>query len=268
MQVRPQEFKNIILTGVFVTALLILTGASIFFLGKENSVFEKKINLIVEVENAQNLKNGAFIQFKGIKIGTVTNIKVATLETIHIHLEVRKDMQKWIKKDSYVTFRTEGVLGDKFLEILGGTSDSNSVSSGDFLNVKHGPDFKKFLAKGDNILATATSVLVKLDLMLDAIDPIKLSSTLENINTTSQQSKKIFSAVKVEEVRKLSSSITSINESMKSFSNITKQIEKGPGAAHSFIYDTTTHQQVKELLGGANRSKVLKYFLRESVKED
>ncbi len=268
MQVRPHELKNIIYTGIFVSVLLILTSVSIFFLGKENSVFEQKINLFVLVENAQNLKNGAFIQFKGIKIGTVTEISVKDLQTIQIKLNVRKDMQKWIKKDSYITFRTEGVLGDKFLEILGGTDSSPTIAENNVIEVKLGPDLKKFISKGENIIVTATRVLVKLDGILSAIEPEKLSSTLNNINTTSEQSKKLFSAIDPKDIKELKYALRDVRSAMKSVNKITGQIETGPGAAHSFIYDTTTHQQVKELLGGANRSKVLKYFLRESVKED
>lgn len=264
MQIRPHERKNMVTAGIFVSILLIVTAVSIFLLGKERSVFENKITLYTEVDNAQNLKSGAFVQFKGIKIGTVEKVEVASLTSIRISLSINANMQKWIHSDSYIMFKTEGVLGDKFLEILGGTEDSPIVKEGEILKVRQSPNIANFITKGEDIIVTASRVLVKIDKLLSRVDGDKIAITLDNINRSSLETKNILSSLNPKEIR---ATLKSVKMTSQSLSSISKQVQEGPGSLHSLIYDRAVHDDLQSLLGGANRSKVLKYFIRESIKK-
>ena len=53
---------------------------------------------------------------------------------------------------------------------------------------------------------------------------------------------------------------------MQRLDRILGRVENGPGTANSLIYDDVLHDDLKALLGGAQRNKVLKYFIRESIK--
>ena len=44
------------------------------------------------------------------------------------------------------------------------------------------------------------------------------------------------------------------------------RIENGPGTMNSMIYDDGLHDDLRSLLGGASRNKIIKYFIRESIK--
>lgn len=267
MQIRPQEKKKIILAGAFLGVMLFITGATIFVLGKERSIFDEKKILYTDVVNAQNLKTGAFIQFKGIKVGTVETIDVLNLEKIRITFNIKSDKMKWIRKDSFIMFRTEGVLGDKFLEILGGTSDSPAVKANSHIPTKQGPNLEKFINKGEDIVVTAARVLNRLDNILERLDNKSLDSILSNFEATSVRSKEIAYSINPNDVKKFSSSLGHFQSTMSNFNDISNQIKTGPGSANSFIYDRALYEQLNTLLGGANRSKVLKYFIRESIKD-
>jgi hypothetical protein len=67
--------------------------------------------------------------------------------------------------------------------------------------------------------------------------------------------------------KNLTQSIANFRQSSESMSKITKQIVDGPGSLHAIIYDQGLHEDLRTLVGGANRSKVLKYFIRESIKK-
>ena len=68
--------------------------------------------------------------------------------------------------------------------------------------------------------------------------------------------------------KSFSQSITNLKSSSDSLSRLTKRVEEGPGTLHALIYDQGLHEDMRSLIGGANRSKVLKYFIRESIKKD
>ena len=58
-----------------------------------------------------------------------------------------------------------------------------------------------------------------------------------------------------------------LQNSASSLTEISNHIKEGPGTLHSLIYDRTLHDDLRTLIGGSNRNKVLKYFIRESIKK-
>jgi phospholipid/cholesterol/gamma-HCH transport system substrate-binding protein len=58
-----------------------------------------------------------------------------------------------------------------------------------------------------------------------------------------------------------------LEKTATSAEKIMARIEKGPGTLNSMIYDNALHEDLRALLGGASRNKVIKYFIRESIKK-
>lgn len=253
---RPHEVKNIYRAGAFVALLLLLVITVTFMLSKERSIFDQRMFLFTNLNNAQGLKQGAAVKLKGIKIGSVKSIQFETLEKIQVKLDLSSKSSKWIKRDSFISIKTQGMLGDKYIEILGGSENSPSVRHKDTIETEDSREIKDFIVKGENILITANRVLTKLDFVLDDLtSERKLKTTVENLLTMSDQMKKLFSPVMVKNAKTMVSSMAGIGE----------RIEKGPGNIHSLIYDKSIYQDLQTLLGGAQRNKVIKYFIRESI---
>lgn len=269
---KANERKYLIVSGAFITVLLILSFGTVFMLNKENPLFSSKRLIYIDVKNAQNLKNGAAVQLKGIKIGTVQSIQFKDIDTIRIHLGILEDYSEWIRQDAYAAFKTQGVLGDKFVEILGGTEAASPIKEGDVIRVDEVSTFDQIITKSEDIMVVAGSILAKLDKMLGPIENNRLDRILYNIESMSTNSSKILQTLNDQ---KLATTMSNFHDASKSFkstseslSSISKQIESGPGTMHSLIYDQTLHEDVRSLMGGANRNKVLKYFIRESIKKD
>ncbi len=268
---RPNEKKYLVTSGLFVSILLAISFLTVFLLNKENPLFSSKIDVFVEVKNAQNLKNGAAVQLKGIKIGTVQEIKFKTLDLISIRIGILNDYAEWVKTDSYVAFKTQGVLGDKFLEILGGTESAPGVKGKEVLRIDEVSTFDQIINKSEDLMAVAGNILQKIDKFLGPIEANRFERILFNLEQVSGNTNKLLTSMNDQ---KLNQSLANLNEATKtfkstseSFANISKRIEDGPGTLHSIIYDQTVHEDLRSLLGGANRNKVLKYFLRESIKK-
>jgi ABC-type transporter Mla subunit MlaD len=261
---KPSDKQNYIISGVFITILLSIVSVTIFMLNKENPFFSRKVSLKAEVKNAQNLKMGAAIQLKGIKVGSVSSIDFKNLDTLIITIGVNTDYSDWIKKDSYIAFKTQGVLGDKFLEILGGTESAEKVRDGDVLKVEEGSQFEHIITKSEDLMVAASSILTKFDNMLTRVEPDRLERILKNLENLTNNTNRLMSTMND---KNINSTIANFKQSSESMSRISKQIEEGPGTLHALIFDQGLHEDLRSLMGGANRNKVLKYFIRETIKK-
>ena len=262
--IKPNDVKNYLISGIFISLLLIVSGVTIFMLNKENPLFSKRIFIKTEVANAQNLKEGAALQLKGIKIGSVRSIQFQDVNTLVITLGVSSSYKEWVKKDATMNFKTQGILGDKFLEITGGTPESPSIQEGDFIITKESNQFEHIITKSEDVMVAAGSILTKFDKILSSIENNRLEKILMNLENLSANTNKLMSSMND---KNIAISIANFKQSSESMSKISKQIQEGPGTLHALIYDQGLHEDLRSLVGGANRSKVLKYFIRESIKK-
>lgn len=262
---KPSDRKNYLISGIFISVLLLIVMITIFMLNKENPMFSSKINIKTQVKSAQNLKDGAAVQLKGIKVGSIQSIEFKNLDTLEITLGVMKKYSTWIKKDSEISFKTQGVLGDKFLEISGGTEASSSVAEGDTLVTNEGSQFDQIITKSEDLVVKAGSVLSKFDKIMGKIEDNRVEKILINLEHLTSNTNRVMSSLND---KSLGRSIDNLKTSSDSLTRITKRIEEGPGTAHALIFDQGLHEDLRTLFGGANRSKVLKYFIRESIKKE
>lgn len=261
---KPGDRRKILLAGVFVSALLLSVMAFVFLIGEQNALFEKRLTLYTKVTNAKNLKVGAPIQLKGIKVGTVSTMEFENVETLVITFRIAAKYQPWVKKDSYVAFKTMGVLGDRFLEILGGTEESQPIDDEGELNTQVGPEMDQFISKGGDVLASGTKTLERLHVILEALDERRLNSILNNLDQTTKGTSELMKAL---DGKKLSTTMANMEKTSANLAELTTRVKEGPGTVHSLIYDPTVYDDLQALLGGAKRNKVLNYFIRESVKK-
>lgn len=271
MVLKPGDRNRIVRTGFFVSIALVIIGASIFMLGSENNVFSNTFDIYAKVRNAQNLKNGAAVQLKGIKVGTVSDILFTDVDEIQITLTIAETYRQWIRQDSHVAFKTQGVLGDRFLEILGGTQNADPIKEDTQIRVDESSFLEKIATRGEDILAVSERILIKIDQLMGNVESNRLDNILSSIERSTTKTNELLQAIGPNDVSKtlknLSEASAELKHTSASINDIAHQIKEGPGTLNSLIYDRSIHDDLKTLLGGSNRNKVLKYFIRETIKK-
>lgn len=272
MVVKPQERKYILISGVFVTISMFIAAVFIFLLGNENSLFSSKIEIKTVVSNAQNLKTGAAVQLKGVRIGTVREMQFIEIDKLQLILSVEASYQSWIKQDSYIAFKTQGVLGDRYLEILGGTNESAPIKNHDFLRIEESSMLDKFLSQGEDMAQVVTRVLHKVDNFIDSFPPSKINSILNNIDDTTKNASKAFDGIdgkKIDRILTNAEKVTAkLGNASDNFNSIVERVQKGPGTLHSLVHDRSVYDDLQEILGGTKRNKVLRYFIQQSIQSN
>lgn len=261
--------KKYLITGSFTFITTLILCFFILILGKKNSFFESKIDLHVFTTSAEGLKVGAKVQLNGIMIGIIDQITITQYNQVKINFKIAKKHRQWIHKKSVVRVKTEGVLGDKYVEIESGHNQEVIDPQGELI-FESGTSFAQITNKTDSFIDNGNDVLTTLKKTLVAlnqkIENFKIEKTLANVEETSIYLKNTFKNLE-DFSNKTNDSFFKVDSSLNRIDNILQRVENGPGTLHSFIYDKSVYEDLQSLLGGASRSKKLQYFIRESIRQ-
>lgn len=266
MRTRKKDKRNLVRVGAFITLLSVVLMIMVASIGKESSLFAPKVTIRARVGNVSNLKAGSYVELKGIRVGTVKAIDIISEDEVEISFSILERELKWIREDTRVKISNAGLVGDKFLELVGGSKEGGKFHpEKDILYSEDTGGFDAILSKGQNIAEVTNRIMLKLDGILTGMDDGKrIVEAMNSLSKTSQNLEVITRELKDAHIGTM---VKSVNSSMGSVERIMTRIEKGPGTMNSLIFDDGLHDDLRGLLGGAQRNKVIKYFIRESIKK-
>lgn len=131
MELHTQKFK--IRLGLFVIGGIVLFVLAIFIIGRQKNLFNPVFNISSNFYNVSGLQVGNNVRFSGINVGTVANIKIVNDSTVRVDMLIKQEAWPFIKTDCTVNIGSEGVIGDKLVNILQGSGDSALVKNGQML---------------------------------------------------------------------------------------------------------------------------------------
>jgi len=137
-------FNNIRL-GIFVLAGLLLLVFTLYMLGKEKNLFGSTFTLKAHFENVNGLKSGNNIRFSGIEVGTVKKVVILSDTLIEVTMIIDSKVKEFIQKNAEVSIGTEGLMGNRVLNIIPVHERSAPVESGDLLATKKSTDIEGML---------------------------------------------------------------------------------------------------------------------------
>ena len=107
--------------GLFFIMGLSLIAVSVFFIGLDRGLTEPKFQVIALFHQVGGLAEGSPIRISGVNVGVVGTVDFLSQPIEGRSLKVRMDIFKKyefeFRKCSKVSIRTEGVLGQKLVEI-------------------------------------------------------------------------------------------------------------------------------------------------------
>jgi len=124
--------------GLFIVIGLMAVVYLAVNLGNVGVLTEKAYPLKARFVSSSGLVEGAFVEVGGVRVGTVENIHVdyKSYESI---VEMSLDQNIKLQDDAIASIRTSGIIGDKFVKIAPGGSET-------------------YLEPGDEIVETESSI--------------------------------------------------------------------------------------------------------------
>ncbi len=123
-----------VILGIFIflgVAILILT---ILTLGSQKKAFEKSITVKAFFNNVNGLQKGNNIWFSGVKVGTIKKVILKGNGRVEVDMSIEEQSVQFIPKDAKAKLSSDGLIGNKIIEIYGGTTGSPKIEPGDVLN--------------------------------------------------------------------------------------------------------------------------------------
>ena len=231
-----KQGENNIKLGVFVLAGLIVVMVSFYMIGNNTSMFGSSFVLKARFNNLSGLMEGNNVLFSGIQAGTVKSIEIINDTTIEVSMLIDSKVKAYIHNNAEAAVGTEGLMGNKVVNIQPVKINSPIVKNGDLLmaqKLTSMDEMLQTLSKTNNNIATISEALKTTVLRLDTSAifnvlndkniGISLRSSLQNINKATGNA----------------------SEMTIGLDQIVMQIKQGKGAAGVLLTDTAVAGNLK-----------------------
>lgn len=147
--------------GIFIVSTLLIFAVGVFWIGEKQYLFHSTYRLQAEFQNVAGLNGGAEVRVGGIHEGTVRQIQLPMRpnEKVRVLMDVEKPTRSVIKHDSVATIQSEGLVGDKFVEISFGSETSPKVKDGDTIQGQPPLQISDLLNKTSEVLDTTKGAI-------------------------------------------------------------------------------------------------------------
>ena len=108
-----------------------------------------------------DLNNGAEVRVAGIHEGTVRRIDLPKHpnEKVRVVMDLQKGTHEVIKQDSVAAIRSEGLVGDKYVEISFGSEQAAKGKGDDIIQIEPPLQMSDLVKKADDILNSAQGAM-------------------------------------------------------------------------------------------------------------
>lgn len=231
---------NLIKLGLFTVSGLAFLVLTLYLIGRNQQLFRSTIQVKVYFKNAGGVVPGNNVRYAGIQAGTVKSVKLINDTTIEFQLLLDKKTSAHILNNSIAAIGTEGLIGNKVVNILPGSGTASPIQDGDLLLAKKTSDTEAML---ETLSQTNQNALLLSTELVKTITRINNSSTLWKILEDSSLSGSI--KISLHNIQKASASTQVLTEELGEFIH---ELKQGDGLAHDLVYDTTISGQLSRTM--------------------
>ena len=151
--------------GLLLLATLVVLAAGVFYVGSTGNVFGERFRLVTLMRSASGVAPGAAVQVAGQNVGQVADVRLIPPEdrpeggqAVAVTLAVNRAVADQIRTDSRAHIQTQGLLGDRLINISPGSTDAPRLSPGDTLESVEPLDYQEVLNEASGAVSNLTSI--------------------------------------------------------------------------------------------------------------
>jgi phospholipid/cholesterol/gamma-HCH transport system substrate-binding protein len=255
MSNHSQNFK--VRLGLFIVGGLAIFVIAIFFIGKQQNLFNPVFKVTTNFYNVSGLQVGNSIRFSGINVGTVDNIRIINDSTVQVDMLIRIDVQEFIKADSEASISSEGIIGDRVIVITQGSSGASMVRNGQHISSIEPIETDAIIASlqtsavsSEIITKQLAEIMININsgegplgrLIQDSTIAENINQTIANFKKSSEGLDETIEITKVnvfEFMEKLQLTVATTEIATVALGEIMVKINSGEGTLGMLIQDTT-----------------------------
>ncbi|MGH7857792.1 MAG: MlaD family protein [Candidatus Binatia bacterium] len=164
--------RNVRVGALVAVATALLMGGT-FFIGQERRFWESKVDYEIHFQRTNGLRVGSPVSLSGVDIGSVSDISFPedpSADHITVDVNVTENAASRIRASTVARILTQGVLGDKYVELSPGSSTAPELSPGARIPSEDPVDYEKLLGRGGDIIGNIVEASNSLKNVFGAID--------------------------------------------------------------------------------------------------
>jgi len=154
--------KNNIRLGIFVTIGMLLLITAIYFIGNRQHLFSRTIRISGLFKDISGLQIGNNVRFSGINIGTIEDIVIVSDSMVRVDMILEQKTQKFIKSDAIAVIGSEGLMGNKVLNITAGSFGKKMIADNGYVLTKQLVSMDDIMVKMDSVAGNAVYITADL----------------------------------------------------------------------------------------------------------
>lgn len=180
--------------GAFILASLVVFFAIVYLLGARARYFESKYELAAEFTEVAGLIEGATVRLAGVQIGRVTAVVLSPTPggKVRVTMTVAKRFQGRIRQNSEARIATQGLLGDKIIDITPGSLDAPPLGPGATLASQDPQEMSRMFAEGAGTLRAVSELVSTLRAAAERLDK---GGTFDDIGAAVKSARRIADEV-------------------------------------------------------------------------
>ena len=143
--------------GLFIVLGLAVLTAGIFMIGGRQSLWQSSYVVKAEFANVGGLNESADVRVGGIREGSVQHIQLPRdpKGKVTVVMSLGEASRDIVREDSTAAIKSEGLLGDEYLEVSFGSPEAARLKGGEVLKSMTPIDFSDVMVKANYILDSA-----------------------------------------------------------------------------------------------------------------
>ncbi|HEU5194797.1 MAG TPA: MlaD family protein [Methylomirabilota bacterium] len=200
--------------GVFVLVGVAAFLSLIYALGARARLFEPRFTVHAEFTEVGGLVEGATVRLAGVQIGRVSGVNLPPEPggKVRIDMTIAKRYGNRVRKDSVARIETQGLLGDRIIEITVGSAQAPPVGPDEVLASREPFDFTKVMSESAGVVKNVSALAESLQKTAETLNQ---SGLIEEAAATVKSARKITDQV----------------------GRVVHEVERGKGLAHALVYD-------------------------------
>jgi phospholipid/cholesterol/gamma-HCH transport system substrate-binding protein len=218
--------------GVFVLVALGTFLAMIYLLGARAHLFESRYTINADFTEVGGLNEGATVRLAGVQIGRVTDVHLPGQPggKVRVAMTIGRQFADRIRKNSIARIETQGLLGDRIVEITVGTAEAPAVGPGEVIGARDPTDITQVINESAQ---TVKNVAALAESLRKTAETLNQSTIVEDAAAAVGGARRLTDQVG----REIGATATATRDLARRLGRIVDRVEKGPGLAHALLYD-------------------------------
>lgn len=235
--------KQSISTEIKVGILVLIGVVLLFYMSFRVERFgffgERGYELNVVFDNAGGLDRKTPVYIAGVQVGNINDIKLEGYKA-KLKLLIREGVT--VPTDSRIAIKSQGLLGDKYLEVIPGANPKFLARGDDIRDVITSPDFDRLFERIDTAAKNFGDTMGEFKGLIGEKEKASIKKSIDNIETASTDFKEILKTNK-KDVNRIVSKAAVISDKLET---VMTDVEEGKGTLGLLVKDDTLYHDARD----------------------